>query len=270
MWIVDCNQSLVIAAVLAAVACGADVEALPEGRGLMEDQIARHEADSEYARAKMTLFDANSRSRERILHSWSAKQDGLSRMLTKFSEPADIHNVGTLTWEQPGDREDDQWLYLPDLKRVKRVTGGSKKNLYMGTDLAFEDLRPEDTDVHTYRTLRDELFEGNRCWVIECLPATDEEKKNSGYTRRLIWLDREHLRVLRTDYFGAGGKKIKTAVARDWRQVKGTLWRPGVTEVSRLTTGTRTRIQLTRLEIDQGVDPVLLTRMGLERPLSLQ
>lgn len=255
---------------VAVAASPLHAEPLPDGRELIEDQIARHESDSEYSRAVMTLFDSDGRSRERVLHAWSAKQDGLSRMLTKFSEPADIHNVGTLTWEQPGDREDDQWLYLPDLKRVKRVTGGSKKNLYMGTDLAFEDLRPEDTDVHTYRTLRQEVYEGNRCWVIECLPATDEEKKNSGYTRRLLWLDQEHLRVLRTDYFGAGEKKIKTAVARDWRQVQGTLWRPGVTDVSRLTTGTRTRIQLTRLEINQGVDPVLLTRMGLERPLSLQ
>ena len=82
-----------------------------------------------------------------------------------------------MTWQQQS-REDDQWLYMPALgEKLKRIAGGGKKNYFMGTDFSYEDLRNEKLDDHTYHLIKEETLEGKNCYLIEALPANEEEKR---------------------------------------------------------------------------------------------
>ncbi len=239
------------------------------GMEIMQEKERRHESQSEYSRSKMTLTDKKGNSRERIMHNWAMKQpDGTSRTLLKFSAPTDIKNVGLLTWEQPGEKEDDQWLSLPATKQVKRITGGSKKNLFMGTDLAYEDMRSENLDVHTYKVIGEESVGGNACWKVEASPSTVKEKKESGYGKRVLWIRQDNYLTAKTDFYNRAGKLIKQATYDMPVQVKGQLWRMRRTQMKRLQTGTTTTTQMTKLKLDEGVDKSLLTQQGLKRPIT--
>jgi hypothetical protein len=254
---------------LAAQEASGETPSERQGREIVEEMNRRHESKSEYTRARMTLTKKGGGTRERVIHQWSEESDGTRRSLTKFTSPSDIRNVGTLNWDHPEGQEDDQWLYLPELKRVKRITGGSKKGLFMGTDIAFEDMRPEDTAVKAYRILREEEYGGMRCWVVESRPTDPIEIRDSGYLRTVRWIDQEHYRLLRTEFYGKGDRLVKLATTENWKNILGDLWRPLLTEFSRPATGTSTRMQLTDIELNQGVDPNLLTRQGLQRPIAL-
>lgn len=257
---------------LLAVGCfleaGVIAQESDPGREIVEEMVRRHDSESEYTRARMILTKQGGGTRERVIHQWSEKTDKITRSMTKFTAPSDIRNVGTLNWDH-SEGEDDQWLYLPDLKRVKRITGGSKKGLFMGTDIAFEDMRPEDTEANAYRVLQEEDLDGQACWVVETRPTDPVEIRDSGYVSTLRWIDKTHYRPLRTEYFGKGDQRVKVATTENWKKISGDLWRPLVTEFSRPATGTSTRMLLTDIKLNQGIDSSLLTRQGLQRPIAL-
>lgn len=244
--------------------------AAPSALEVMEEQQRRQVSDSEFVRTRMILIDSRGREKERVVFTWSRGKPGERQSLMKFSDPADVRDVGILTWEQAGDTEDDQWLHLPSINRVKRVTGGSKKKLFMGTDLAFEDLQPEDLSVHDYRMLPEASYRERPCWVIEIRPDGEQQKAQTGYTRRVVWVDQELYVTWKTEYYGSGDKLIKTGVASGWQQVADSLWRPGKTRIDRNATDTATIMEVTEIQVNQEVDANLFTQPGLRRPMTLR
>lgn len=239
------------------------------GYEILQEQDRRHKSDSEYASAHMTISDSKGREKERVIHNWAMKTpEGLRRSLIKFSSPSNINNVGVLTWEQRGDTDDDQWLSFPATKQVKRITGGSKKNLFMGTDLAYEDMRAQDLEAHDYTILREENIDGVDCWVIEALPATELEKKESGYSKRRLWVRMDNYLTRKTEFFGRNGKLAKIGTFSDPVKIKGEMWRNRTTRMERLTSQTTTTISMIKLSIDEEIDESLFTRQGLIRPIS--
>ena len=205
------------------------------GLELMQQYQNQHEVNSEYTQLSMTLVDKRERKRARELVIYAKKNpDGANRSLLKFTQPRDIHNVGLLTWEQVGDTEDSQWLYLPASKRIKRIASGGKKNPFMGSDLSYEDMRAENLAVHSYEVIREEALEGQDCWVIEIKPTTEQEKRESGYARRLLWLRKDIHYPVKVEYFNRRDVLTKTATYQNIENVEGEIWRYGLLTVSTL------------------------------------
>ncbi|MCK5096906.1 MAG: outer membrane lipoprotein-sorting protein, partial [Desulfobacteraceae bacterium] len=118
------------------------------GRSIIKEQQKRHQSDNEFSDVALTLIDRKGKEKNQRMVMYLSKFDGKSKTLIQYHKPANIRGVGLLTWEQGKDKEDDQWLYMSAARSTKRIAGGSKKNQFMGTDMAFEDMRPENTDVH--------------------------------------------------------------------------------------------------------------------------
>lgn len=197
-----------------------------DGRAIMERQKARHESASEFEKVKMVLVDSSGKSEVREMVRYAKKgADGLYKYLVQFQSPADVRGVGLLTWQQKG-REDDQWLYMPALgEKLKRIAGGGKKSYFMGTDFAYEDLRSEKLDDHVYNLVGEETFSEKPCHKIEALPGTDEEKRSSGYSKRILWIAKDTLVTLQVEYYDHSGKLMKTAKSYDLKAVKGEMMR---------------------------------------------
>ncbi len=237
------------------------------GYDIMKERDKRHTRQSEYVQLNMSLFDRKGREKKRVMHLWFYKDEKKQgRTLMKFSSPSKIRGTGLMTWEQKGDKEDDQWLYLSASKRVKRIMGSSKKNLFMGTDLAYEDFRPENLKTHNYMILREEKLDGKDCWVIEALPSTASEKKHSGYSKRIMWIQKDNYVNVKTEFFGRGEKLIKTGFYRDLKHIKGKLWVSNITEMMRVSSKTKTVIIKTNRKIDHKIDRRIITQQGLKRP----
>jgi outer membrane lipoprotein-sorting protein len=255
------------AAALLAIALAAPAGA-QSGLEIMKEQQRRHQAKSEELRVKVTLLDPTGKEKERELQILSSTdQAGLSKVLIKFLAPPDIRNTGLLTWEQPADQDDDQWLYLPATRKANRIASSGKKGSFMNTDLAYEDLRPEDLDAHTYNVLREEDLGGQKCWVIEALPSTDKEKLESGYGKRVFWVRKDLYLTVQTEFYNKSDKLFKRQTFSDLVNVGGEMWRAKAMRVETLDRKTASVLTTLEDKVNQKVDENLLTQQGLTRPL---
>lgn len=214
----------------------------PEERGLA---IAR-EADTrgngfkDYsATLNMTLKAKNGQQalRELRYKSLETAGDG-DKSLTLFDQPKDVEGTTLLTYAHK-TADDDIWLFLPALKRVKRIAGNNKSGPFMGSEFAFEDFGTQEVEKYGYKFLREEALDGEKCWVVERVPV----EKTSGYSRQEVWFDQAEYRVLKVDYFNKGGAFIKTLRASGYRKHLDQYWFPDAYEMSNHDTGRSTTLQ---------------------------
>ena len=183
------------------------------------------------------------------------REDDGDWTLSIFDEPPDVKGTALLTYSH-GLEDDDQWFYLPALKRVKRISSKKKSGPFMGSEFAFEDFSSFEIERFTYKYLRNEHYGDLECFVSEWTPAY----KNSGYTRMLVWHDTLEYRTQRIDYFDRREKLLKTLVFTDYRQYLDKFWRAMQLDMtnhqtSKSTTLTysdyRFRLDLTERDFDQ-------------------
>jgi len=158
--------------------------------------------------------------RELRIRSLEVQDDG-TRSLCIFDNPADVKGTILLTHTHR-DQPDDQWLYLPAVKRVKRIAAQNRSGSFMGSEFSYEDIATQTIEKYSYRWLRDEVEGDQSCHVIERRPL---DKQSSGYLRQVVWLDAEHLRMVRVDYYDRKDSLLKTLTFQDYRQYLDRFWR---------------------------------------------
>jgi outer membrane lipoprotein-sorting protein len=182
------------------------------------------------------------------------------KSLSIFDEPADVKGTAMLTYAH-GLKPDDQWLYLPALKRVKRISSRNKSGPFMGSTFAFEDLGSQEVEKYTYNYLRDEPCGDWTCHVVERFPAYE----HSGYTRQVVWIDTEAYRVVRAEYYDRKKALLKTLVASDFQQFLGHYWRPGSMNMENHQTGKSTLLEWTDYQFRTGLQERDFRSQSLKR-----
>lgn len=170
----------------------------------------------------MTLKNRHGQTSERKIRikTLEVENDG-DKSLSIFDTPRDVKGTAFLTFtHKTGD--DDQWLYLPALKRVKRISSRNKSGSFMGSEFAYEDISSQEIEKYTYKWIRDEKYEGNDCFVFERYPV---DKKNSGYTRQTVWMDKAEYRVLKVEYFDRKQSHLKTLTMKNYKKYLDKYWR---------------------------------------------
>lgn len=235
------------------------------GLEIIQQYQALHRARDEEEAQTLRLVDKNGAvKRRRIVRYTLTGPDGLAKVLIRFVAPRDLENTGLLTWEAK-DGQDDQWLYLPATKKTKRIASGGKKNRFMGTDFAFEDLRSENPAVHRYALLGSETLDGQPCHVIEAVPATDRQAADSGYSKRKLWVRQDNHYVVKREYYDRKGRLEKIQWDRKLVQVKGALWRADEVEMRDVEAGSRTLILVESRALDRGMKDSFFTEAELAR-----
>jgi outer membrane lipoprotein-sorting protein len=158
-------------------------------------------------------------SREVRVRTLEIEDDG-DKSMSIFDAPADVKGTAFLTFSHI-NKPDDQWLYLPALKRVKRIASKNKSGPFMGSEFAYEDISSDEVDKYTYNYLRDETWEGMDCHVVE----RDPVDRNSGYTRQVAWYDKAELRPQKVDYYDRKNEHLKTLTFHEYRQYLDKFWR---------------------------------------------
>lgn len=164
------------------------------------------------------------------------KGDG-DKSLSIFDEPADVKGTAMLTYSHKTEA-DDQWLYLPALKRIKRIASNNKSGPYMGSEFAYEDIASQEVEKYTYKYLRDEVFSGVDCFVVERYPVDE----NSGYKRQVVWIDKVEYRPLKIDFYDRKDSLLKTLVNSGYKKYLEHHWRPDEMFMENHQTGKTTRI----------------------------
>jgi hypothetical protein len=218
-------KRMYITAILACLMTAGAASSQMTGKQVMEEQKKRHEIKSETVVNAMLLVDAKGEKEQRVIKSYFKDLgNGETRMLVVFSDPASVKGTAMLSWNHNG-RQNDQWLYLPSQKKLQRIAEGSKKNAFMGTDLTFEDMEGEELDNFNYNLMKDEALDGKDCFVVEAVPAGDEQKRNSGYAKRKLWVRKDIFFTVKVEFYDQRGDLQKTLTNLDLKNVGGTVWR---------------------------------------------
>jgi outer membrane lipoprotein-sorting protein len=230
----------------------ASVDAQKKGRDIAIEVDRRDEGfgDSR-ALLEMILKDRSGRSSVRNLHMMTLevldKYDG-DKTLVQFNKPRDIAGTTLLSFSH-FQGNDDQWLFLPALRRVKRISSNNKSGPFVGSEFAYEDLLSQEHQRYIHKWLKDEPCGALKCFVIERRP-TDS---NSGYSRQTVWIDQQHYRPMRIDYYDRRNALLKTLHYKDYRQFRKKYWRAHEMSMLNSQSGKSTVLRFSQYEFTVGL-----------------
>ncbi len=213
---------------------------------------------------RMELKNSTGRVRSRQLTWKTLEMAGPAegdRSLTVFHEPRDISGTGFLSWTHI-DRPDDQWLFLPALKRVKRISSSNMSSPFVGSEFAYEDLLSDEAGKFEQRWIKDEPCGDLVCFKVERQP----DYQNSGYSKQIIWIDQLEFRPMKIEYYDRKGKLLKTLVFENYRQYLDQFWRAQVMRMKNHRSGKVTVLTFDEFRFQTGLttrdfDPSAMKRL---------
>lgn len=197
--------------------------------------------------------------RQMKIKSMEQVNDG-DKSLTVFESPHDVKGTAFLSFSHPTE-SDEQWLYLPALKRVKRISSRNKSGSFMGSEFSFEDLTSFEVEKYTYKYIKDEVVNGLNCYVIEQYPVDS----NSGYKKRVVWIDKAELRTQKTDFYDRKGSLLKTLTMNDYKKYLDKFWRASKLEMINHQSGKSTLLTWKDYQFQQGLDEKDFNQNALKR-----
>jgi len=180
--------------------------------------------------------------------------------LTIFNTPKDIKGTASLTYSH-ALKPDEQWLYLPALKRVKRISSKNKSGPFMGSEFAYEDISSQEVDKYTYKYIKDEVIDGIDCFIVERYPAY----KHSGYTRQVTWVNKEEYRAEKIDFYDRKNVLLKTLKYGGYLQYLDKFWRPQKMHMINHQTGKSTTLAWKNYQFKTGLTDKDFNRNSLKR-----
>lgn len=224
---------------------------------IFEEVEARQDrVRSEAVTIDMTIIDDRGRTRNRVMQTWSkTNDDGLTRSLIRFSEPADIRGLGLLTLET--EDGDDQRLYLPALKRVQRIAGSSRQDRFAGSDFSYEDLGTYDPDQFETSLLETT----DTAWILEAVTLDAD----SQYDKLELTVDQQRYVLLAVDYYDRSGTLVKTLRTDDFTELAPDIWRANQMTMINVRDDRRTELVFRDRDIASDIDDDLFTERQLKR-----
>lgn len=177
------KRNIILTALFIVVATLANAQT---GREIAQRVKDRPDGDTRYAEMQLTLVKKNGNQRERKMVSWAMDEGKDTKKIMFFTYPGDVKGTGFLTWDyDETGKDDDKWLYLPAMKKTRRISGASSKiDYFMGTDFTYDDMGGRNVDEDTHTLLREEMRDGHLCWVVESIPVDTREI----YSRKVSWI----------------------------------------------------------------------------------
>lgn len=213
-----------------------------DGREVMEKVDERDTGDSRHALMGMDLIDTDGNVRPRVLEVWSQKADlerDLDNTIMVFYEPASIKDTRFLQQENDG-QDDDQWIYLPDLGRVRRISGAQGGDSFMGTDFSYDDMKSREIDDFEYELLKEEEYNGYQTYVVEAVPKNPAEEQ---YAKTISWVTKKHYIPVKVEMYDKKSKELykEMRITSDIEKIDG-IWTVFSTVMKNLDSGHQTRL----------------------------
>lgn len=215
------------------------------------------------SQAKMNMVLRNKAGKESVrevrIRNLEVQGDG-DKSISIFDKPADVRGTTFLSHTHV-QKADDQWLYLPAVKRVKRISSANKSGPFMGSEFSFEDLSSQEVDKYTHVFLADEELDGRAVFKLEQTPTY----KKSGYTKRFIWIDKEHYYPVKIEFYDRKDALLKTLQFTDYGQYLGKYWRAGKMLMQNHQNGKSTDLVWEGYEFNLGLKGTDFSQSALKR-----
>ena len=241
---------------------------LPEGDEVARRINARDDGQSVSRKIVMELSEKSGKTRVRVTRSYRKEFGAERRMVILYDEPRNLEGTAFLTYDYPqAGVDDDQWLYLPALRKTRRIAGADRGDSFMGTDFSYDDMKQEtrvSLDEFRRETLAIEDVDGRSLLKVEGVPANDQIAEDLGYGRVLSWVDQEIWMIRKSQFWDTRGRLLKTVYFRDIQIVDG-IWTPHRLEAENHITGHRTLFTVSEVDYKSKVSDRLFRREALGR-----
>lgn len=229
---------------------------------------ARDEGITQVREANLTLTDKRGKKREQVIRVYRQYFGEEKRTVIFYLEPANVKDTGFLTFDYPeADKEDDQWLYLPAMRKVRRISASNRGDYFLGTDLTYDDLKRDGkVTSHDYNwTLTgSDVVDGAECHVLEGTPKSEDIADELGYSKAVIYVDPENWMIRRYDFWDVNGNPLKRIDNTDIRQIEG-IWTTNRIEVTNHKTGHSTVLEFPSTSYSEPIDENLFSDRALLR-----
>jgi len=169
------------------------------------------------------------------------------KSMSIFDSPKDVQGTAFLSYTH-AKQPDDQWLFLPALKRVKRISSNNKSGPFMGSEFAYEDITSQEVEKYKYKWIKDESIDDRDTFVVERYPTY----KHSGYTRQVTWIDKQMYHPVKIDFYDRKGSLLKTLTFHGYKQYLNKYWRPDRMEMVNHITKKSTTLKWKNYKFDNG------------------
>ena len=219
------------------------------GRDIMVMVDEAPDGDDRKSTIEMVLVNRRNKKRVRVMSSFGKDYGKDTKKLMAFKEPRDIKGTAFLSWEYDDpSRDDDKWLYMPALRKVRRISGASTNDYFMGSDFTYDDMGDRNVDEDDHVLLGEEALNGQACWKIKSIPREDD----SLYDEKIIWVSQKAHKTVKAEYYDAQGL-IKTYTVEDLREHQG-FWTVFKMKMENHREKHITLMTLTEVEYNTGVD----------------
>jgi outer membrane lipoprotein-sorting protein len=241
----------------------------PKARAIMEKVDARDDGQTLEQDMLMVLIDKNGNTRDRDIKSYGKDFGEDEYRIMFFKSPADVKNTAFLTYDyDDSSKDDDQWLYLPALKKVKRIPTSDKSSSFMGSDFSYFDMTDRDLEDYDFKLLKETKVRGNKAWMIQAIPRTAEVVKESGYTKSIALVRQDNYVVVRSIGFMKNNRK-------KYLDVKKLHKKDGVWLIDEMTMTTKkgkstlhkTLLRFSNIKLNRAIDDNMFTTRRLEKGL---
>ncbi len=241
---------------------------------IMQKVEDRDDGDTTINEMTMILIDRKGNQRVRQIKGFGKDYGKDSKSISFFLSPADVKNTAFLSYDWDDEnKEDDNWLYLPALRKVKRISSGNKKDSFMGSDFSYADINGLEISEWDYEFLKEsEKIDGIDCWVIQGVPVKSKRSKvikETGYLKTVAWVRKDIFMSVKSKMYVKKGKKIKYYTATDIEKIQG-IWT--AKKLTMITTKQKRKEHSTvlifkNIVYNKGVEDSLFTTQRMERGL---
>jgi outer membrane lipoprotein-sorting protein len=214
----------------------------------------RPDGDDQVGDLEMVL--TNKRGEERIRKVMAYRKDygKDQKMVMFFKEPADVKDTGFLSWSYDDQsKDDDQWLYLPALKKVRRISAGDKKDYFMGTDFTYDDMGKRRVEDYTYKMIGTETIEGIECYHVEMTPKNEDVIKKNGYGKGEMWVRPDIWMALKMKFYDKKLNFLKELILSDIEQING-IWTAKTMAMTNDQEKHKTVFKFSNIKYNSGID----------------
>lgn len=232
------------------------------GRDIMLKVDASPDGDSRRSIMKMELINKRGSKRVRTMLSYSKDYGKDIKTIMFFQEPADVKGTGFLTWDYNDEsKTDDRWLYLPAMKKTRRISGTSaKKEYFMGSDFTYDDMGNRDVDADVHKLIKEESLNGQPCWVIESIPKDDDGL----YSKKIGWIRKDNYMVFKVEYYDKQGSILKVLEVSNIKNIDG-FWTATQMTMTNHQQNHKTIIRFESIAFNIPVEDNLFTVNSLEK-----
>ena len=218
------------------------------GKQIIEKVYNRPAGDDQTSDLTMTLINKSGDQRVRKIKQFTKDLGNLEKSIMFFLSPADVKNTSFMSWAYDSDQSDDQWIYLPALKKTKRISSDSKSDYFMGSDFTYDDLGDRKLEDDTHKLLREETLDGKECYVVESL-SKDEDYM---YSKTLVWVNKSNFIGVQKEFYDEDEDLLKVLAIKEVKEISG-IWVITNSEMKNVQKNHRTTMVLNNIQINTGM-----------------